>query len=86
MESNGMAGAVCISEQTYKLINKNKAISEIFDFTDHRPCEINTIGKTIKSYIVSQNLNEMGETSEDFSEDGAEEGEYEDGENNSDDS
>ena len=28
----------------------------------------------------------MGETSEDFSEDGAEEGEYEDGENRSDDS
>ena len=85
MESNGMAGAVCISEQTYKLINKNKVIAEIFDFKEHRSCSIDTIGKNIKSYIVSQNLNAMGESSEDYSEDGAEE-DYEDGEQHSDNS
>lgn len=57
MESNGMAGAVCISEQTYKLIHRNNFVAETFDFTEHRPCEIGTIGKTIKSYKVEQIFN-----------------------------
>ena len=52
MESNGMAGAVCISEQTYKLIHRNNFVAETFDFTDHNVCEIGTISKTIKSYMV----------------------------------
>ena len=78
MESNGMAGAVCISEQTYKLIHKNNFVAETFEFTEHRPCEIGTIGKTIKSYKVEQTFNEVGESSDDYSEDGGD-GEYEDG-------
>ena len=78
MESNGMAGAVCISEQTYKLIHRNNFVAETFEFTEHRPCEIGTIGKTIKSYKVEQIFNEVGESSEEFSE-GDGEGDYEDG-------
>ena len=70
MESNGMAGAVCISENTYNLIKKNFLV-DTFEFKEHHPCEIGTIGKTIKSYIVEQIFNEemmMGETSEEYSE------------------
>ena len=70
MESNGMAGAVCISEQTYKLIHKNNFVAESFEFKEHRPCEIGVIGKTIKSYKVEQILNEVGESSEEYTEDG----------------
>ena len=71
MESNGMAGAVCISENTYNLIKKNNFVVDTFEFTDHHPCEIGTIGKTIKSYKVEQIFNDemMGETSEEYSED-----------------
>ena len=78
MESNGMAGAVCISEQTHKLIHRNNFVAETFEFTEHSSCEIGTIGKTIKSYKVEQIFNEAVESSEDYSEDGAD-GDYEDG-------
>lgn len=82
MESNGMAGAVCISEQTYKLIHRNNFVAETFDFTDHNLCEIGTIGKTLKSYKVEQVFNEAGESSEEYSEDVGD-GDYEDGEGRS---
>ena len=52
MESNGMAGAVCISEQTYKLIHKNNFVADAFNFESHQQCEIDTIDKNIKSYKV----------------------------------
>ena len=68
MESNGMAGSVCISEQTYKLICRNNFVAESFSFTEHRPCDIETIGKTIKSYKVEQIFNEVGDSSEEYSE------------------
>jgi len=51
-------------------------VADAFEFEEHRPCEIGTIGKTIKSYKVEQIMNEVGESSEEYS-DG--EGEYEDG-------
>lgn len=73
MESNGLAGAVCISEQTYKLIQRDNVYSETFEFKEHRDCEIGVIGKTIKSYIVEQIYNAQGESSEEFSEDGEQE-------------
>ena len=76
-----MAGSVCISEQTYKLIHKNNFVAETFEFMEHRPCEIGTIGKTIKSYKVEQTFNEVGESSEEYSEEN--EGEYEDGQDRS---
>jgi class 3 adenylate cyclase len=60
MESNGVAGAVCISEQTYKLIQKNQFVSNTLDFTEHNTCEIGTIGKTIKTFIVKQIFNDAG--------------------------
>ena len=82
MESNGVAGAVCISEQTYKLIHRNNFVAETFDFTDHNVCEIGTIGKNIKSYKVEQIFNEAGESSEEYSEDGGD-NDYEDGEGRS---
>ena len=50
-------------------------MAETFDFTEHRSCEIGTIGKTIKSYKVEQIFNEAVESSEDYSEDGVD-GDY----------
>ena len=52
MESNGIAGSVCISEQTHKLIHRNDFVADAFTFSEHADCEIGTIGKTIKSYKV----------------------------------
>ena len=60
MESNGIAGTVCISEQTYKLIQKNNFVSNTFAFEEHNYCEIGTIGKRIKTYTVKQILNDFG--------------------------
>ena len=81
MESNGLAGQVCISEQTYKMIHKNNFVSDTFGYTEHRPCEIGTIGKTIKSYIVHQIVNEAAQSSEEISN---EESDFEDREERSD--
>lgn len=72
-----MAGAVCISEQTYKLIHRNNFVAETFEFKEHHPCEIGVIGKTIKSYKVDQIFNEVGESSEEYTEDGGD-GDYDD--------
>ena len=77
-----MAGAVCISEHTFKLIHRNNFVAETFEFKDHRPCEIGTIGKTIKSYKVDQIFNEEGESSEEFSE-GDGDGDEDDGQDRS---
>ena len=76
MESNGIAGSVCISEQTYKLIHRNNFVLDTFEFTEHRPCEIGTIGKTIMSYKVEQIMKSQdGESSDEYSEDNVD-GEY----------
>lgn len=78
MESNGLAGAVCISEQTHKLIHRNNFVEDTFQFTEHTLCEIGTIGKTIKSYKVDQILRSQDEESSDeYSEDNVD-GEYDD--------
>jgi len=57
-------------------------VAETFEFTEHRSCEIGTIGKTIKSYKVEQIFNEGVESSEEYSEDGGD-GDYEDGQDRS---
>ena len=78
MESNGLAGAVCISEQTHKLIHKNNFVVDTFQFTEHAVCEIGTIGKSIKCYKVDQILRSKdGDSSDEYSEDNVD-GEYED--------
>ena len=79
MESNGIAGSVCISEQTHKLIHRNDFVADAFTFSEHADCEIGTIGKTIKSYKVEQNQKSVQEdSSEDYND-----SDYEDGQDRS---
>ena len=38
MESNGIAGQVCISQSTYKLVQNNQFVVEKFKFNEHKEC------------------------------------------------
>ena len=43
---------------------------DTFEFKEHKTCDIGTIGKTIKTYIVEQIMNEeVVDSSEEYSED-----------------
>jgi class 3 adenylate cyclase len=52
MESNGIPGQVCVSEDTRRLLNSQIEIYNEYKFEDHNTIELASIGKTIKSYTV----------------------------------
>ena len=65
------------------MIHKNNFVSDNFGYTEHNPCEIGTIGKTIKSYIVHQIMNEAVQSSEEISQEEGDSDDIEDRSNRS---
>ena len=72
MESNGIGGAVCISEATHQLIMKSDIIKDNFEFEVNKEVEISGIGKKINSYKVTQKIDDDAESSGEYSEEGQE--------------
>ena len=54
MESNGLPGKVCISEDTKKLIQRNQEMSREFTFENHNVVNLSSINRRIPTYIVDR--------------------------------
>jgi class 3 adenylate cyclase len=58
MESNGIGGKVCVSEETKKLIQMQPDLYNEYLFEDHSTINLSSIGKTIKSFIATRKDND----------------------------
>lgn len=54
MESNGVPGKVCISEDTRKLINRSQELSREFVFEPHNAVTLASINRRIQTYVVDR--------------------------------
>lgn len=72
MESNGIPGKVCISEDTKHLIAKNPEIAREYYFDVHNSVQLPKIGRTIQTFIVHKRSESFGSMTHSASEDGDE--------------
>lgn len=70
MESNGVPGKVCVSEDTKHLIAKNPDIARAYYFDNHTPVQLPKIGRTIQTYIVQKRSESFREDTDSASEEG----------------
>jgi len=77
MESNGIQGMVCISDETKYLIEKEPTLAKQYEFTKHQLVKLNMIQKEIWSYSVTPAEPSMV-TSEEEEEEESEMSEYSD--------
>jgi hypothetical protein len=54
MESNGVPGKLCTSEDTRKLLMRQPEISREYNFKNHNVVELKRIGKNIPTFIVEK--------------------------------
>ena len=54
MESNGVPGRVCVSEETKKIITQQQEIAAEYQFDEHKEVVLASIGKKIMSYTVDR--------------------------------
>jgi len=54
MESNGIPGKLCISEETRKLIMKSPEIARRYTFSEHNVVDLVKIGKKIQTFIAEK--------------------------------
>lgn len=64
MESNGIAGKVCISEDTKRIIQRSPDIAENYYFKPHEIVELSKIGKKIQTYIIEPITSSVGSESD----------------------
>jgi class 3 adenylate cyclase len=58
MESNGVPGKVCASEETRKMVAQMPEIYNEFMFVEHKVFQLENIKKWVKSYIVTPKEND----------------------------
>jgi hypothetical protein len=54
MESNGVPGQVCISDDTRKLLLRSPEVAREYSFEPHNEVHLPRIGKKIQTWIVTQ--------------------------------
>ena len=54
MESNGLPGKVCISEDTKLILESQLDVFQEYTLQNHNQIYLNSIGKMIKSYIIER--------------------------------
>lgn len=54
MESNGIPGRVCVSEDTLNLLSQQEEIYNQYKFDTHNTVNLKSIEREIKSYLVTQ--------------------------------
>lgn len=54
IEKEGIPGKVCISSDTYRILNQDPEISSHYTFEDHKNVEIQAQHRFLKSYIIEK--------------------------------
>ena len=54
MESNGVPGKLCVSDDTRRLLQRSTEVAREYSFADHNVVELARIGKRIPTFIVER--------------------------------
>jgi len=54
MESNGIPGKLCVSDDTRRLLQRSAEVAREYSFTNHNVVELARIGKRIPTFIVEK--------------------------------
>jgi len=54
VESNGIAGKVCVTKDTQKILSHQPEVYNEYQFVEHKTIMLSSIGKDVKTYTVTR--------------------------------